>query len=258
MRIDLTDKVALVTGSAQRVGRYIALELAKQGVNIQVHYHSADEDVVRSTLHDIKSEGVDAFAVQADISQPEGVNTVMDAVKENFGRLDILVNSASVFPSDSLLDISVESWNLTMNVNLRAPFLFTQAAAPLMMENDPPGGCIINICDQGAIAPWPKRPDHGVSKAALWMLTQTTAVSLGPDIRANAIAPGPIMKPPKGMTDEQWALLGKSLPLERTGSPEDVAHAVTYLCQNSFITGILLPVNGGEHLQVPHGSSDYT
>ena len=254
MLIDLSDKVALVTGSAQRVGRVIALELAKHGVHIQVHYHSASDDVVRDTLHDIKSEGVDAFAVQADISTPEGVNTVMDAVKENFGRLDILINSASVFPAKELLDITVDSWDLTMNVNLRAPFLFTQAATPLMLENDPPGGCIVNICDQGAIAPWPKRPDHGVSKAALWMLTQTTAVSLGPEIRVNAIAPGPIMKPPEGMSDDKWSTMGRSLPLQRTGSPEDVARAILYLCQNSFVTGVLLPVNGGEHLQVPHGS----
>jgi NAD(P)-dependent dehydrogenase (short-subunit alcohol dehydrogenase family) len=206
-------------------------------------------------LHSIKSHGVDAFAVQADISQPEGVETVMDAVKENFGRLDILVNSASVFPTVGLMDIELDDWDKTIDVNLRAPFLFTQAAARLMAENDPAGGNIVNICDQGALAPWPKRPHHGISKAALWMLTQVSAVSLGPDIRVNAIAPGPVMKA-SGMTDAQWAQMGNDLPLKRNGNPEDVGRGVVYLCRNSFLTGVLLPINGGEHLMAPHHKSE--
>lgn len=254
MLIDLTDQVALVTGSAHRVGRAIALELAKCGVNIQVHYNNSNANEVRDTLHEIKSEGVDAFAVQADISQPDGVEKVMEAVKENFGKLNILVNSASLFPTMDLLEVSLESWNETMNVNLRAPFLFTQAAARYMAENEPSGGNIVNICDQGTFAPWPKHPQHGISKAGLWMLTQVSAVSLGPDIRVNAVAPGPVMKS-SGMTDEQWTQMGNDLPLKRTGSPADVGRAVVYLCQNSFLTGVLLPVNGGEHLMVPHGKN---
>lgn len=252
MLVDLSDQVALVTGSAHRVGRVIALELARQGVNIQVHYHSSDPDQVRDTLQEIKSLGVDAFAVQADISDPAGVQTVMDAVKENFGRLNILVNSASVFPSAELLDISLESWDLTMNVNLRAPFLFTQQAARFMADNEVPGGVIINISDQGAFAPWPKRPHHGISKAGLWMLTQVSAMSLGPQIRVNAIVPGPVMKTNDGMSDETWARMGDHLPLKRTGTPQDVGRAVVFLCQNDFLTGVMLPVNGGEHLLTPH------
>jgi len=254
MLVDLSDQVALVTGSAHRVGRVIALELARQGVNIQVHYHSSDAGQVRDTLQDIKSLGVDAFAVQADISDPAGVQTVMDAVKENFGRLNILVNSASVFPSAELLDISLESWNLTMNVNLRAPFLFTQQAARLMADNESPGGVIINISDQGAFAPWPRRPHHGISKAGLWMLTQVSAMSLGPQIRVNAIVPGPVMKTSDGMSDETWSRMGDHLPLKRTGTPQDVGRAAVFLCQNDFLTGVMLPVNGGEHLLTPqHG-----
>lgn len=254
MRIDLTDKVAIVTGSAHRVGRVIALELARQGVNILLHYHSAEPEQVRSTMHDIKSFGVDAFSVQADISQPEEINKITEAVMEHFGRLDILVNSASVFPSGHLLDVTVDDWNRTLNVNLRAPFLLTQQAAKLMRENDPPEGVIINIVDQGATAPWPSRPHHGISKAGLWMLTQVSAVSLGPDIRVNAIVPGPVMKTNDGMSDEAWAHFGDNLPLKRTGTPEDVGRAVAYLASESFLTGTLIHVNGGEHLQYPkHG-----
>lgn len=256
MQLDLNEQVALVTGSAHRVGKKIALALAQVGVNIMVHYHSSDEDTLRDTLRDIKSYGVDAFAVQADISQPEGVAATMDALKTQFGKINILVNSASVFPTGDLLDISVENWNLAMNVNLRAPFLFTQHAAKLMQENDPRGGVIINICDQGADAPWPKRPHHGISKSGLWMLTQVSAVSLGPDIRVNAIVPGPVMKTNDGMTDETWAQAGNHLPLKTTGTGEDVGRAVVYLAQESFITGQKLHVNGGEHLLYPKQWTD--
>ncbi len=251
MQLDLNGQVALVTGSAHRVGKKIAIALAREGVNIAVHYHSTDEDIVRETIRDLKSFGVDAIPIQADISQPDGVNDVMEAVKDHFGRLNILVNSASVFPSGHLLDVTLESWELTMNVNLRAPFLFTQKAARLMHENETPGGVIINICDQGADAPWPQRPHHGISKYGLWMLTQVSAVSLGPHIRANAIVPGPVMKTNDGMTDEEWSKFGEHLPLKTTGQGEDVARAVVFLAQQSFITGAKLHVSGGEHLTYP-------
>lgn len=248
MQLDLTEQVALVTGSAHRVGQAIALALAKEGVHIMVHYNSATAEQVRGTLHDIKSFGVDAFAVQADIGTPEGVQEVMTAVKDNFGRLHILVNSASVFPAGHLLDVTLESWDMTMNVNLRAPFLLTQQAARLMQDNNPPGGAIVNICDQGVDRPWVKRPHHGISKAALWSLTQVSAASLAPEIRVNAVLPGPVMKSNNGMTDDEWIKHGEGTLLKTTGDGDDVGRAVVYLVRESFITGALLHVNGGEHL----------
>jgi pteridine reductase len=255
MQLDLSDQVALVTGSAHRVGKAIAIALAKAGVHIMVHYHSSDPQAVRETLHDIKSEGVDAFDCQADISKPEGVQALMDGLKERFGKVHILVNSASVFPSRSFMEISVEEWDMAMNVNVRAPFLLSQAVATLMQQNDPVGGSIINICDQGAFAPWPKRPHHGISKYALWMLTQVSAVSLAPHIRVNAVVPGPVMK--SAMSDEAWQNLGEELPLRTTGTAEDVARAVVYLARESFITGAKIEVNGGEHLLYPKHAGDY-
>jgi len=255
MQIELNNQVALVTGSAHRVGKAIAMALAREGVHIMVHYNSADEDMVRDALRAMKSLGVDAFAVQADISQPQGIETVMQAVQANFGRLNILVNSASVFPGADLLDVSLESWNLTLNVNLRAPFLFTQQAARMMRENVASGGAIINICDQGAYAPWPKRPHHGISKAGLWMLTQVSALSLAPDIRVNAVAPGPVMKTDDGMSDVEWEKYGGTLPLKHTGDADDVGRAVVYFARETFITGMLLHVNGGEHLHYPRQHS---
>ena len=134
-------------------------------------------------------------------------------------------------------------------MNLTGPFLCTQAAASLMRENNPSGGAIVNICDKGADGPWPEYAHHGVSKAGLWALTQVSAVSLGPDIRVNAVMPGPVMKPAgRNLSDEAWEAVGETLPLKRTGTPEDVARAVAYLVREDFITGTLLHVNGGEHL----------
>lgn len=249
MRIDLKDKVALVTGSAQRVGRAIALELAKQGVHIMVNYNSTDPTTVRETLHDIKSHGVDAIDVQADVSQPEQIDTIFEAIEERFGRLDIVVNSASVFQQRGLMDVSLDDWNTTMDVNLRAPFLITQHAAKMMANNAIPGGAIVNICDAGVDGPWKAYAHHGISKSALWMLTQVSAVSLGPSIRVNAIVPGPVMKPAgRPMSDEEWAKVGERNPLNKTGAPEDVGRAVVYLCREDFLTGTLIHVNAGEHL----------
>jgi NAD(P)-dependent dehydrogenase (short-subunit alcohol dehydrogenase family) len=248
MHIELNDQVALVTGAAHRVGKAIALALAQCGVHLLIHYNRAVPDQLRDTLHEIKSFGVDAFAIQADLARPEGIESIMTSVQENFGRLNILVNSASVFPSAHLMDITLDSWDETFNVNLRAPFLLTQRAARFMRQNKPSGGVIINICDRGVDRPWPSRPHHGVSKAALWALTQVSAVSLAPDIRVNAIVPGPVMKTNDGMSDEQWQQIGQMLPLKRTGEGGDVGRAVVYLAQEDFLTGTLIHVNGGEHL----------
>ena len=250
MRIDLRGKVAIVTGSAQRVGRVIALELAKAGLHLLVHYNRADPSQARDTLREITSQGVDAHSVQADLSRAEGVDVLMAAAEDRFGRLDIVVNSASVFQMRDLLKVSLADWDQTMAVNLRAPFLITQQAARMMAANPSPGGVIVNICDAGVDGPWRKYPHHGISKSALWMLTQVSALSLGPAIRVNAIAPGPVMKTAgRGSTDEQWAQVGQRSILRKTGEPEDVARAVVYLCQEDHITGALLHVNAGEHLR---------
>ncbi|MCB9449886.1 MAG: SDR family oxidoreductase [Anaerolineaceae bacterium] len=249
MRLNLTDQVAIVTGGAHRVGRAIALELARQGVHILVHYNSS-ADAATDTAREIKSQGVEAYTVQADISQPEGVEQVFATLGEKFGRLHILVNSAANFQQRDLLDVSIQDWQTTLNINLTAPFLLTQAAVAVMRQNAPSGGSIVNILDKGAVMPWAKYPHHSVSKAALHMLTLVSAASLGPDIRVNGVIPGPVMKPAgTSMNDEEWARIGQRVALQRTGSPEDVARAVVYLTSEDFITGAILPVNGGEHLE---------
>ena len=250
MRIELKDRVALVTGSAHRVGRAIALELARQGANILVHYHRAAPEQVRDTLVAIKSLGVDAHAVAADLSDADGIDSLFAETEARFETLDIVVNNAAVFQKRKLLDVSLEDWDLTMAVNLRAPFLITQRAADIMAQNPIPGGVIINICDAGADGPWLEYPHHGISKSALWTLTEVSALSLGPAIRVNAIVPGPVMKTAgRNISDEDWARVGERSALGRTGTPEDVARSVAFLCREDHITGALLHVNAGEHLR---------
>jgi len=246
MQQPLTDKVALVTGSARRVGRVLALALAAEGVHIAVHYNRSAGDA-HDTVREIKSYGVDAVSFQADQSDPQQVNDLFDAIREQFGRLDILVNSASMFKKTDFFQLSYEEWQRVMNVNLTGPFLCSQAAARLMLGNDPPGGVIINIVDNSALQPWPQYPHHSVSKAGLLMLTKVLARRLAPEIRVNAIAPGPILKE-SNRTDESWARLAGRLPLQRTGTPEDVGRAVVFLAREDFLTGALLNVDGGEWL----------
>ena len=246
MQQSLTDKVALVTGSAHRVGKAIALALAAEGVHITVHYFGAEE-AAHSAVREIKSLGVDAISCQADQSDPQQVNRLFDAIHEHFGQLDILVNSANMFKKTDFLDISYDEWQRVIAVNLTGPFLVSQAAARQMLRQDPPGGVIITILDNSALQPWPQFPHHSVAKGGLLTLTKVMARRLAPDIRVNAIAPGPVLKEP-GRSDESWAQLAARLPLQRPGTPEDVGRAVVYLAREDFLTGVVLNVDGGEVL----------
>jgi len=246
MQIDLTGKVAVVTGAAHRVGKAIALELARHQMDILVHYNKTPPE---AALSEIRALGVRAEAQQADISTQAGVDLLFEAVMRHFGRVDVLINSASVFPAGTLDETSLETWQNTLDVNLTAPFLCIQTAARLMRQNSPSGGCIVNICDVGVSRPWAARAAHGISKSALGMLTQTAAVNYAPQIRVNAVIPGPVLAP-TGMSEARWQKIGDDLTLVgRVGAAEDVARAVAFLVAEDFITGAILPVNGGEHLK---------
>ena len=247
MRIDMTDRVAIVTGAAHRVGRAIVLELARSGVHILVHSFNAPDDVVKATLRDVKSEGVEAYSVKADIRQPQGIDAIFEALEAHFSRLDILVNSASNFQRRMLLDVTLDDWRETMDTNLTAPFLLTQRAIPLMRANTPASGVIINICDRGAVDPWVEFAHHGISKAGLLALTKVTAAGYGPDIRANAIIPGLVLKP-DGMAEARWQGLAQHVPAGRPGTAEDVGRAVVYLASEDYLTGVVLNVDGGDSL----------
>ena len=246
MEQSLVDKVALVTGAAHRVGKAIALALAAQGAHQIIHYYDA-ADAAQETVREVKSFGVDAISFQADQSDPRQVEALFEAIKTHYGRLDILVNNANMFTRADFLTLDYKDWQRVMDVNLTGPFLCSQAAARLMMAREEPSGVILNVLDNSALQPWPEHPQHSVVKAGLLMLSQVMARSLGPHIRVNSIVPGPVLKTP-GNSSEQWTKLGERLPLQRTGAPEDVGRAAVYLAREDFLTGVVLNVDGGEHL----------
>ena len=254
MRLD--DAVALVTGSARRVGRAILLELAAAGAHVVVHNRAGGEEAERAA-EEARALGVDAAAFAADLADPDAIRDLFGAIRERFGRLDVLVNGAARFDAEPLEAVTAASWDATMAVNLRAPLLCAQAAAPLMRRasrREGDAALIVNVGDLSGIHPWRGYVQHGVSKAGLLHLTRILARELAPDIRVNALVPGAILPPP-GMDDrgDAWQAVARRVPLERTGEASDVARAVRFLAESPFVTGAVLAVDGGEGLLGPVG-----
>ncbi len=249
--MQITGSTALVTGAAHRVGRGIALALAREGADIILHYGSS-ADRARETAAEIAGMGVRALAVQADLGDPGAITRLFATTAEAFGGLDILVNSAASFDRMSFDSVTPEDWDRSMAINLKAPFLASQAAAPLMRAR-PRGreqtALIVNICDLSGVYPWRGYIQHGVSKAGLIHLTRISARELAPAIRVNGLILGAILPPP-GMSEEdpRWSAMVDSTPLKRDGSPDLVGKAVVYLAQNDYITGELITLDGGESL----------
>jgi pteridine reductase len=240
----LTDKIAVVTGAAHRVGKAIAVELAAAGAHIVVHYHRSAEHVP-ATLAELRARNVQAIAVAADLSAPEGARSVLEAAEREFGAIDVLVNSAAIMETGNVLTLSPRDWQRSLDVNLSGPFFCAQQAARLMLARG--GGAIVNIADQAGLEPWARYPAHSVSKAGLIMLTKVLAKALAPEIRVNAVAPGPVMKP-TDFSDERWREIGNHTLLKRTGSGYDVARATRFLLEADYITGETLVVDGGSTL----------
>jgi len=220
----------------------MALGLAQQGMHQIIHHGHSDADA-EATADAVRALGTQAIVVKADVTQPAEIDRLFDAVGEHFGRLDVLVNSASTFESGSIADLPLANWQQTLAVNLTAPFLCSQHAVRLMRD----GGSIVNMVDLSAFRPVKHFPHHSVSKAGLLMLTEVLAVSLGPAIRVNAIAPGAVLKPDSS-TPAGWAKLGDRLPVQATGSADDVVAALVYLVTQPFMTGSVIRVDGGEYL----------
>lgn len=242
--MNLTDKVALITGAAVRVGRVTALMLAERGVHIVFTYLNDDEPWAQ-TLADIEAKGVKALALPLDVRQRAQPRAVVDQALAAFGRIDILVNNASNWLSAPFLEISYEAWQASLDVNLTGPFLCAQAVAPHMLRRQE--GLIINITDLSAFQPWPNFAHHAAGKAGLVALTRVMAVELAPHVRVNAIAPGTVLLPPNA--DEakiRWAV--ENSLLKRVGSPEDVARMVIFLAEMEFATGAVYFIDGGRML----------
>ncbi len=236
-------EIAVVTGAAVRLGRALALALARRGYAIGLHYHrSAAEASQTAAL--IEQAGVPALLLPADLRAPEQITAVFQTVAESPYRLSLLVNSAAEMRRADLLSMNVAEWDATLALNLRAPWLCAQAAAGIMGAE---GGLIVNISDTGAGKVWTGFPAYEVSKAGLEMLTRLLARRLAPAIRVNAIAPGLVLKP-ADMPEEEWQRLVAKMPLKRAVSVESLVQALMFLIESPYITGETLVIDGGYRL----------
>jgi len=244
--MELANKVALVTGSAKRVGRALALALAENGCHIVVHYGHSTE-AAQETVAKITALGVKAWAISVDLNDEAAVSSLIPFVLEKAGRLDILINSASIFLPEDFLEADSATWDRNMMVNLKVPFLLSQAFARALPEHRP--GKIINLLDVMAMRPQNHHFSYTVSKYGLEGLTQAMAHGLAArNIQVNGIALGAIL-PNVNDTPDQFEKLAQHIPAQRTGSPEDVVKAMLYLLKDAdFVTGEIIRVDGGRHL----------
>ena len=230
--------LALVTGAAHRLGKVFALTLARQGYDILLHYYHSKEDALRTKL-EIEFVGRSGLLIQADLTDP----TQISALYSKIDTINVLVNSAAFMPSGNVDLLSIENWDASLDLNLRAPFLLAQQASQKMSA----GGLIVNITDVGAQKAWSRYPSYTVSKAALDSLTRILARALAPEIRVNAIAPGFVLQSDI-VTAEEWERLMKRVPLKRPARTEEIASALEFLLQNEYITGQTIVVDGGYSL----------
>jgi len=242
--MDIRGKTALITGSAKRIGRVAALELAKRGARIAVHYRSSEHQA-RETLQSIRQLGSDGVIVQADLLDVHAIDRMFREIQEQFGGLDILVNSASVFDTGTADEATLEHWDSQMNSNARAPFFIAQNAARMMRLRG--HGKIINIVDVAGEIIWPGYFSYSVSKAALIAVNRGLAKAYAPAIQVNGIAPGPVLFPDHYTDEQKKSAIDRTL-LKRAGSPDDVVNAIVFFIENDYITGEVLHVDGGRHI----------
>ena len=230
--------LALVTGAAHRLGKVFALTLARHGFDILLHYHRS-LDAALQTQAEILTVGRRVILAPADLTDPVQISSLLSKVES----LSVLVNSAAFMPIGNTENLSIENWDASLDLNLRAPFLLAQACARKMTE----GGLIVNITDVGAQKAWSRYPSYSVSKPALESLTKILARALAPKIRVNAIAPGLILQSDI-VSAEEWERLINRVPLKRPARTEEIASALEFLLQNEYITGQTIVVDGGYSL----------
>ncbi len=238
----LDGKVALVTGAGRRVGRAIAIALGIDGATVAVHYHGS-VDGARDTAAAIVGAGGMAGTVAGNLADPDAAQRLVGETVRDFGRIDILVNSAASMVRTPLETVTPGQWDEIFDLNLRAPFFLSLAAARAMGDR---GGVIVNISDHMGFELWPAFIPHGVAKAALAAMTGHLAGALAPRVRVNAVAPGAVLAP-DGWPEEERKRYSAETPLHRIGTPEDVGRAVCYLATAEYVTGETLFVDGGRH-----------
>jgi 3-oxoacyl-[acyl-carrier protein] reductase/pteridine reductase len=238
--INLSGKVALVTGGARRIGRAICRELASADAAVALTWYNSSREALE-LAEELQHLGVGALAVECDVRSEDSVQRAVELVTATLGRLDILVNNAAVFEAQELADLSVNAWDRVFETNTRGPFLMARAALPHLKAAQ---GRIVNIGSLGGLRPWATHAHYCASKAALHALTQSMARAFAPEISVNCVAPGFIDFAEN--RDALAARLAERTPLQRNGSAEDVAAAVRFFAAGpAFVTGQILAVDGG-------------
>ena len=242
----LKDKVVLVTGAARRIGAAIVTRLQENGARVAIHYRGSADDAEKlaATLNDGRPDSAKTF--QANLLGARAVANLISAVVEWGGRLDGLVNNASTFYPTPVGTITDEHWDDLVGSNFKAPLFLSQEAVPHLRQV---GGTIINIVDIHSQRPLRNHPVYGSAKAALAMLTRSLAKDLAPEIRVNGVSPGAILWPEDGMTEANQQTILRQVPLERAGSPDDIAGCVLYLMRDAtYVTGQIVVVDGGRSI----------
>ena len=242
--------VALVTGAAHRLGAHTVRHLHGRGWNLVIHYRSRSDQAqaLSSELNNLRSNS--AITLQADLSRADQIAPLAENAIAAWGRLDGLVNNASVFYPNSMEDADGDDWDTVMGTNLRAPFFLVQACLPALRHSR---GAIVNLIDIYSQRPLADHPLYCASKAGLAALTQSWAKDLAPDVRVDGVSPGAILWPEgdAGMDPQQQQAILNKTPLQRTGEPADIAGAIAFLlCDAPFITGQILAVDGGRSLNM--------
>jgi NAD(P)-dependent dehydrogenase (short-subunit alcohol dehydrogenase family) len=242
--MNIKDSVVLITGAAQRVGRAVALNLAAHGAHIAFSYLDEAEPW-QQTQQEIAAHGVRTFAQRANVTKLDDIRSLVSNTMAALGRIDVLINNASIWLKKPMLQITESEWDAVLDVNTKGPFLVSQAVAPHLQQQG--SGLIINMTDLSAFQVWEGYAHHAASKAALVALTKVMALELAPSVRVNAIAPGTVLLPDDASAEKiAWAV-GKSA-LKRVGSPDDVARTIRYLIEEDFATGGVYFVDGGRSL----------
>ncbi len=242
MARDLRGKKALVTGAAKRIGRATAVALARAGAGVVVHYTASEREAV-DLCRELERGGTRAWPLQADFRDPAALASLCDRAADLAGGLDLLVNNASIFPRDTLDDLTLESLTANLTVNAWAPLALGRAFVARAGR-----GTIVNLVDSRVDDFDWKHVGYRVSKHVLAALTAAMALAYAPAVRVNGVAPGLILPPP-GQGEEYIERLRNTVPLGKHGEPEDVADAVVYLAEGDFLTGELVYVDGGRHLR---------
>jgi pteridine reductase len=242
--MNLAGKTAVVTGGAIRVGAAMVRALAAAGAHVVINYRNSADDAT-ALQRELEQQRHLASTFQADISRKTDIDALIAHVRHEHGRLDILVNNASLFESKPITDISEADWRRVLDVNLTGPFLLSQAALPLLRKAAVAN--IVNILDLSALQPWPSYAHHSVSKAGLLHLTKIMARALAPDVRVNAIAPGTVL-PPDGYDGTAGDGTSDRRVVTPAGSPDDVVKALFFLLASEFVTGQTVIVDGGRML----------